>query len=469
MLIATTPRLPSDQEKNKPTEDTYPVEVICTSSKCNSGVIGGKRGDVKTCGNDSRNRQTSAPQSTYMTDRITPEKPKELSDDQQTTGQYSVYCSSAESENIQSDKHCYTKHPTKSQGEEMIYFIEHAEAPSEELNSLQMAVQTEEFCNSLQTATVESEEGNFNTQTVKLEELHNAIKMSTSQSVLGGALQASDEKSELPNKLQTSTVRPDKLCTALKTATLQSDESCALLHKATVHSEKPSKSLHTITAQSKKALNSLHTITVQSEKALQFLQSTVQSEKLCHSIQMADVLSEKPLDCLHSETFNSEGPCNSFWTATDQSEELNRSLGSRTLIDFPNITSVQSMDLYESKDLEIAQPEELCNLQQPAYIRLDDLHHEEQAVPDHSDVMDQSMQPTTVQAECYHTMDTTEDQVDNIFNSKQRSPTQFAESYYIKQAPTVQSEEICLSGTCNCHWSDSVTANKVAVEGDLNS
>lgn len=464
MLIATSPRLPSDQEKNKSTEDACPVEVICASSKCNSGIIGGKRGDIQIYEDHSMHRKTSTSQSTYMTDRITTEK--ELSGNQQTPGQSPVYCSSAKSEKNKSDTHCYTKYPTKSQGEESIYYIEHAEAPSEELDkSLQIAVQTDEFCSFLQTATVESEETNLKTLTVQSEELHSAIQMSTSQSVLGRALQNITEQSEQPTNLQISTVKSDKLCTALKASTLQPDESSPLLHNATVHSEKPFTSLHTTTTQSEKPLKSLHTKTVQSEKALKSLQSTVQSEELCGSIQMADVLSEKPLDCLHADTANSEGPCSSLWTATDQSEELNRSLESKEFFNFPNTTSPQSLDLYESKKSETAQSGEHYNLQQPAYIRLDDLYHREQAVPDHSDV--QSMQPTTVQAECHHTTDTTEDQVDNIFNSKQRS-TQFAESYYIKQASTVQSEEIYLSRTCNSHWSDSITANKVAVEGDFN-
>uniref|UniRef100_A0A3B4WMV1 Ig-like domain-containing protein n=1 Tax=Seriola lalandi dorsalis TaxID=1841481 RepID=A0A3B4WMV1_SERLL len=61
-------------------------------------------------------------------------------------------------------------------------------------------------------------------------------------------------------------------------------------------------------------------------------------------------------------------------------------------------------------------------------------------------------------------MEATEDQVDSTVNSGQRSSTQCAEPYYIKQASTVQSEEIYLSRTCDSHWSDSVTANKVAVE-----
>lgn len=467
MLIATSPRLSSDQEKNESPEDACPVEVICTSSKCKSGIIDGKSGDTQTYEDHSRHRPPSTAQSTheYMADRITTEKPKELSHNQQTTGQSQVFCSTVESAEIQSDTHCYTKHTT-NKGEELCCHVEHAEAPSEELdNSLQTAVQTDEFCNFLQTATDKS---NFNTLTVQSEELHRSIQMSRIQSEVVRPLQSPATHSEqLTSNLQISTVKPDKLCNALKTETLQYKESNPLFYAATVYTEEPIKSLQT-TVQSEKPLKSSHTITVQSEKPLKSFQTTVQSEELCSSIQMAEVLSQKPLDCLHPKTANSEGPCNSSWTATEQLEELHRPLESEKLFDFPNTTFSQSLDLDNLKEPETVQPREHYNLQQPAYIRFDDLYHREQAVPGHSDVLHQSMWPTTVQAECHHTTDTTGDQIDNTFNSKQRSSTQFAEPYYIKQASTVQSEEIYLSRTCDSHWSDSVTANKVAVEGDLN-
>ncbi|XP_026231793.1 obscurin-like protein 1 isoform X1 [Anabas testudineus] len=446
---ATSPRLSSDQEKNESPEDACPVEVICTSSKCKSGIIDGKSGDTQTYEDHSRHRPPSTAQSTheYMADRITTEKPKELSHNQQTTGQSQVFCSTVESAEIQSDTHCYTKHTT-NKGEELCCHVEHAEAPSKELdNSLQTAVQTDEFCNFLQTATDKS---NFNTLTVQSEELHRSIQMSRIQSEVVRPLQSPATHSEqLTSNLQISTVKPDKLCNALKTETLQYKESNPLFYAATVYTEEPIKSLQT---------------TVQSEKPLKSFQTTVQSEELCSSIQMAEVLSQKPLDCLHPKTANSEGPCNSSWTATEQLEELHRPLESEKLFDFPNTTFSQSLDLDNLKEPETVQPREHYNLQQPAYIRFDDLYHREQAVPGHSDVLHQSMWPTTVQAECHHTTDTTGDQIDNTFNSKQRSSTQFAEPYYIKQASTVQSEEIYLSRTCDSHWSDSVTANKVAVE-----
>lgn len=475
MLIATSPRLSSDQEK-KSTEEAYPVEVDCMSSKCNSGIFGGKRGDTQTYEEHSRHMPTS--QSTYecMTDWITTKQPKDLSNNQQTiNAQSPVNCNSVKPTIMQCDTYHHTKQPTESQGEEFIYYIQHAEASSEELDSsLQKAVQTDEFCNFLQTATVESDESTLKALTVQSEELHSSIQMPTVQSELVNPQQTSAAQSEhLTNHLQISKVKSDKFCNSVKTATLQSEEPLKSSQTATVQSEEPFKSLQTATVQSEEPFKSSHTATVQSAEPFKSFQTAiVQSEELCSSIQMPAVLSGKLLDCLQTETVQSEGPCNSLWTATDQSEELNRPLQTSTvqsekLCDLPNI-SLQALDLYNSKDTEPVQPGEHYNLPQSEYVRLDDLFHTGQGVPNHSEVVYQSIQATAVQAGCHHTMKVTEDQVDSTVNSGKRSSTQFAEPYYVKQASTVQSEEIYLSRTCDSHWSDSVTANKVAVEGDLN-
>lgn len=425
MLIATSPRLSSDQEKKKSTEEAYPVEVDCMSAKCNSGIFYGKRGNTQTHEEHYGNIPTSQATNEYTTDWITTKHLKELSDNQRTiNAQSPVCCNSIKPTIMQSDIQHYTS-PTVPQGEEFIYYVQHAEASSKELDSsLQTAVHTNEFCNFLQTATVESEESTFSTLTVQSEKLHSSIQMATVQLQLGNPLQTSTAQSEdLTNHLQISTVKSEKFCNSLKTATLQSEE--------------PFKSSHT---------------------------ATVQSEELCSAIQMPAVLSEKLLDCLQTETVHSEGPYNSLWAVTDQPEELNRPLQTSTvqlekLGDLSNTSSLQSLEFYNSKEVETIQPGDPYNLKQSA---LDD-YHAGQAVPNHSEVLYQSMQATIVQAECHHTMKATEDQVDSSVNPGQRSSTQFAEPHYVKQASTVQSEEIYLSRIC-----DSVTANKVAVEGDLN-
>ncbi|XP_035860406.1 obscurin-like protein 1 isoform X6 [Sander lucioperca] len=473
---ATSPRLSSEQEK-KSAEEAFPVEVDCMSSKCNSGTFCGERGDAQTYEEHSIHMPTSQSTYEYMTEWITPKQPKELSDNQQTTNSQSpVYCNSVKPSMMQSDTHHHTNKLTESHGEEFIYYLQHAKAPSEELdNSPQTAVQTDEICNVQQTAAVESEEATLKTLTVQSEELHSSKQMWTVQSELGNPLQTSTSQSKhLTNHLQISTVKSDKFCNSLKTATLQSEEPFKSSHTATVQPEEPFKSSptatvqpeesfkcsHTETVRPEEPLQSTHTGTLQLEEPFKILQTAiVKSEELCSSIQLPAALSEKLFDCLQTETVHSEGPYNSLWTATDQSEELNRPLQMSTVQ--LSTASPQSLDFYNSKEAEMVQPRKHYNLRKSAHVRLDD--HTGQAVTNHSKVLYQSM-ATTVPAEWHHTMKASEDQVDRIINSGQRSSTQFAEPQCVKQTSTVQSEEIYQSKTYDSHWSDSVTANKVAVE-----
>ncbi|XP_026151995.1 obscurin isoform X3 [Mastacembelus armatus] len=498
-IKATPPWLSSDQEKNKSMDEAYPVEVICTSSQCISGIFGGKTGDTKIYEDYSTNTATSQSTNENMIGWITTKQPKEINENQQTkNGQSPVDFNSAKPTLMQSDKHHNTNHPTESEGEELIYYTQHSEAPCEEPdNSLQTTIQTDKFCNLLQTAAVESEESNCKNQTVQSEELHSSLQIPTVQSQLGSPLQTSTTQSEhFTNHLQIS-VRSDKLCKSLKKATPQSEEPIPSLcfatpqseepipslcfatpqseepipslHFATVQSEEPFKSLVNVTIQSEEPIKSLDTATVQSEEPLNSSQTAfVPSYELCSSIQ-STVQSENLLECIQAKIIHSEGTCNSSWTPTEQSEELNSPLQTSVvqyekLTDFANTTYPQSLDLYNSKEADTVQPGEQYNLQQSAYVRLDDFYHTGQAVPNHSEGMYNSTQATTVQTEGDHTVEATDDQGDNTVNYGQRSSTQFAELYYIEQASTALSEDIYLSRTCDSHWSDSVTANKVAVE-----
>ncbi|KAM8749665.1 obscurin isoform 3-T4 [Acanthopagrus schlegelii] len=465
---ATSPRLSSDQEKKKSIEEAYPVEVDCMSSKCDSDIFCDKRGDTETYEEHSRNIPYSQSTDERMTDWITAKQPEELSDNQQTiNAQSPFYSNYVKTTIMQSEIQPHTKQPTESQGEEFIYYIQHAEAPSEELDSFQQtAVPTEDLCNLLQTATVESEESTHKTLVVGSEELHGSIQMPNVQSELGNPPQISTAQSDhLTNHLQIPTVISDKFCNHLKTASLESEGPFKSSHIVTVQSEEPFTSFYASTVQSEEPLKSLKAAPVQSEDTLKSLKTAaVQSEEFCSAIQMPAVLSEKPLDCLQTKTIHLVEPCYSLWTTTEQSEELNRPLQTSTiqserLGDLPITASIQSLDLYHSKE---AQPVQMRDrLEQSA---LDDLYHTGQAIPNHSEVQYQSMHTTTVQAKCHHTMKATEDTVDSTVNSGQRSSTQSAQPYYVKQTSTVQSEEIYLSRTCDSHWSDSVTANKVAVE-----
>ncbi|XP_008299429.1 obscurin isoform X7 [Stegastes partitus] len=469
---ATSPRLSSDQEKNKSTEGAYPVEVIQMSSKCNSGTFCGRGGDTLTCEDYSRHMPTS--QSTYenVTDCVATKQPKELSDDQQIIhAQSPVHCNSVQTTTIQSDTHHHTKQPTESQGEEFIYYAQHTEAPFEEPdNSLQTAVHADDFCNFLQTATAQSEESTLKIPTVRSEELRSSVQMPTVHSELGNPPQTSTTMPEHPtNTLQISTAKSEMFCNSLKSATPQSEEPFESLQAANVQSEESFKSLQTATVQSEEPFKSLQTATVQSEEPFKSLQAaTVQSEGAYSSMQKPAVLSEKLLDCLQTETIYSVGPCNSLWTAMDQSEELNRLLETSTVLseklsDFPNAAPRQSLDSFDPKEVETVQPEHY-NLRQSEYVSLDGRYHTAQTVCNYSEVLCRSNQEATDQAECHHNMETTKDQVDSTFNPEQRSSIHFAEPYYIKQASAVQSEELYLSRTRDSHWSDIVTANKVAVE-----
>ncbi|XP_067459158.1 obscurin isoform X1 [Thunnus thynnus] len=113
---ATPPRLSSDQEKNKSTEEAYPVDVERISSKRNSGIFGSKRGDIQTY--EEHSREMTAPQSTYeyTTDWITSKQPNELSDNQQMINAKSpVYCNSVQPTIMKSDTQHDNKQSTESQ------------------------------------------------------------------------------------------------------------------------------------------------------------------------------------------------------------------------------------------------------------------------------------------------------------------------------------------------------------------
>lgn len=491
MLIATSPWLSSDQEK-KSTEDTYPVEVDCKSSKCNYATSGDKREDM-TYEEYSRHIPRSQSTYEYMTNRITSKWPKELYNTQRKINNQSPVDYSY----VKPTQMCCHKKSRESQGEDYSYHIQHAEGPSEEIDSsLETAVQTDGFGNFLQTATVESDESTIRAVTVQSEVLNCSVQKTTVQSELCNPVQSPNVQPEhRTNHLKISTVKPDKFCNSKTlqsgelyesshTATAQSKEPFSSSHTAAVKTEEPFTSSYTINVKSDEPFTSLHTAsvqskelsapldiasvqsekpftlphtaTVQSEELDKSLNTAiVQSEELCNSKQ-SDVLSVKPSDCFKNENINPERSCNSLGTATDQSVAL---------ADIPTdyIASPQSLDLYNSNMEQMVQLRDHYNLQELAS---NDLYLTEQDVISNSKGLNQSMQVTTVQEKGHLQMEATEDQADGTVNSGQRTSTQFAEPYYVKNASTVQSEEIYLS--CDSHWSDSVTANKVAVEGDLN-
>lgn len=508
MLIATSPWLSSDQEKS--TEDTYQDEVDCKSSKCNYTTSGGKREDMMY---EEYSRHIRRSQSTYeyMTNRITSKRPKELYDTQRKIDNLSPVDYSY----VKPTQLCCHKKSRESQGEDNSYHIQYAEGPSEEIDcTLETAAQIDGFGNFLQTATVESNESTIRAVMGRSEVLNYSVQKTTGQSELCNPVQSPNVQPEHhTNHLKISTVKPDKFCNSKTlqsgdlhesshTATAQSKEPFPSLHTAAVKTEEPctssyainvksdepftslhtagvySKELsapldianvqskkhytlsHTATVQSEEPFTSSHTATVQSDELDKSLNTAiVLSEELCNSKLsdvLSDVLSVKPSDCFKNENINPERSCNPLGTATDQSVAL---------ADIPTdyIVSPQSLDLYDSNMEQMVRLRDRYNLQQLAS---NDLYLTEQDLISNSKVLDQSMQVPTVQKKGHPQMEATEDQADGTLNAGQRTSTQFAGPYHVKNASTVQSEEIYLS--CDSHWSDSVTANKVAVEGDSN-
>lgn len=473
MLVATSPRLSSEQEKNNSTEEAYPAGVCRMSSRC-TGIYSGRDGDTQTCEDDSRNMPTSQSAYEHMTELIANELPIELSKNRQIIRtEAPVTCNSMKPRTMQSDTHNHTKKLTESQGEEFLYYIQYTGAQSEDVYNL--AAHKDEFCKLLKT-TVESDVSH--PKTVQLEEVHSLVQRPTE---LRNPIQTSSTTLEHPsNSLQIS-------CNSLKAATPHSEEPSETLQATTVHLEEPTDSLQTATVQSVEPFKSLQTATVQSEEHFMSLQTatfqseehfkslqtaTFQSERPCSFLQMPAAQSDKIPDSSQTENVYSVAPCDSLWTTTDQPEEFKRHLQTSTILskklsNYNNKASIQSLDLSDTKGVKTFQPDHY-SLQQSAPVRPHDTIHTGQTVSTYSYVPHHAIQEASVQAEGHQTMETTEEQVDSTVHSGHRSSTHFAEPYDIKQAPAVHMEELFLSRTIDSHWSDSVTAYKVAVEGDLN-
>lgn len=413
LLIAVPPRFSSDQEKNKTTEEAYPKEDECISSKHRSGIFGCKRGDTQRYEEHSRQTTTLQSANGYMTDWVPSEEPTELSDSQQTM----------KPTRTKSYTNCHTKDLTESQGGEFICHKQHAEALSEQLvTSLQTAVQPDGFGNLQQT--VASEKLNVKTITVQSEELN-----SSAQTAL---------PSEPGHSRHTSTAQSGHITNHLRISTVKSDGFCNPIERESVQSEEIFKSLQ---------------------------YATVGADELLSSTQMPAVLSENLLHCTQTETIQSEDPCNSLQTL--QSADAIKPLQTSTvqlvkLSRLADAASLQSVEMYNSHKAETVQPKGDFNLLQSASVSLNELYETEQAAPNQSEVVHRPTQATEVQADCHQATECSK------LHCGQTSSAQVSDSHHVKTESTVQSEEVYLSRKCDSHWGDSVTANKVAVEGDFN-
>ncbi|KAM8855612.1 obscurin isoform 4-T4 [Spinachia spinachia] len=367
---ATSPRLASDQEK-KFTEEAYQVEVDCMSPKCHSGTICGNKGETQTAGQHSRLMPTSQSTYGYITDWMTTKPPTGLPNNQQTTNTQSPVCSnSVKPTIIQSDTNHHTNKTTESQGEELIYYLQHAKASTEELDN---SLEIEELC-TLQTAAVTLEGSTKNL--VQSEKIKCLLEIPTVQSKLGSPIQSLTTQSEHISK-----VKLNKFCNSLKTASIQSQDLYKSLYSATVQSEEIPTFSHNATVQSEEIPTFSHTATVQSEEIPTFSHTaTVQSEGLCSSTVMQAVVSKKLSDCAQTEKKHSERPFKSFKTEHVQSEEpckysQQETVQAEDLGKFSPTGTVKSEELYKSTQMlavmskklldcvqmETFQSEEPCN------------------------------------------------------------------------------------------------------------
>lgn len=419
MLIATTPRHSSDQEK-KSSEEPCPVDVDCNSSKCIYGISSGKSGDVAF---EEHSRQIQ-PESAYkyMTERIQTNERKEPFDNHQTMNvQSSVYYNPVKSTTMQNNIQHRKNQVRESQGEDFIYYVQHAEAPSEELDaSLETSAQTDEFCTFLQTATVESDEGYPQTLNASFEVPHHSAQTHTVEPELGNTLQASHAKSKhQTNTLQVPTCKTDKLYHTTKP--LQLEELLESSHIANVQKEDPFTPFQSVAVESQEnSTNSLasssqsvivvseenvtalpavssESVTiqseenftssmvtysqpeiVQSEKPLTSLQSSiVQPQKLVTSLQSSFVQSNEPVTLPKSVTTWSNELCTSSHAAAIQSKELFKcspaaAVQTRGLPTPSGTEAFQSNELLTSSHAAAVQPKDHCTFSKAVAVQSDE-------------------------------------------------------------------------------------------------
>lgn len=464
MLIATSPRLCSDQEKNSNEEVDSPIEVDCMSSKCIYDNCVGKRGEVMK-EEQSWLVQNSQPAHDFMTDRITTKWPREFINSQKTN----VSKNPVEPKLMQLDIPSPTQQAREFEGEEFLYYTQPAKAPSEELyNSLKTDVQND-LGNFLQSVTVKSDESSLITPTVQPGARQHLLKLPDVSSILGNAFQKPSAQSpdyigHSPVSVSTSdklhTFKTVQLSETVKSpikATFQSEGSWkpsyagntpsdghpALEHSAVLHLEGTPKSSHVVSGQS---MTSSHTDNL---------------DEFCSLAEICDVRSVKDLQHLQDKSVKSDGQCDTLYTEKEQPEDVCTSSNTSAVQskEYGYLSNAPSSHTVKSCASTMAQPvqiEDHFNLQPPV------TDETRQAKSCSSKVPYQSLK---AKAECPQSTKALEKHQDCAMEPTRKSPTQFAESYSAEQASTGNSEEIYLS--CGSHWSDSVTANKVAVEGDL--
>lgn len=426
--------------------------------------------------------QNAQPAYEYGTEAITTKPMREFVNPQKTKD---VSKNSVKPKSIQLDKPSVSQQARGIEGEEFPDYLQPAKAPSEELhNSLKTDVQSE-LGNFLQSAIVQSDESPLIAAKVQSGARQHLLKLPDVSPVHAipsqkPSAQSSDHTGHFPGlaskseKLHTlKTVQLSETMTSPIRATFQSegswkpcrrangplDELSASDHTAVLHSEGTRRSAHTVACQ---FMSSSHADRVQTKVPFESSRrDIVNSDRFCSFAVICDVQSVKDLQQLQDKSVESDGHCDSFQdqqedviitpnASADQSEERG---------DFSDATSSQTMKSHAFKMAQTAQMEAHFDQQPPV---MDDLIGTRRAMSYHSKVPYQSLK---AKAEWPQSTMATENYEDCAADPARNLPTQFAESFDAEQASPGNSEEIYLS--CGSHWSDRVTANKVAVEGDL--
>ncbi|XP_021180736.2 obscurin isoform X4 [Fundulus heteroclitus] len=349
---ATSPRLSSDQERNKSTEEPHSDQDIQMSPQCNSGIFTGN-------GRDEVNAE-------YMPTS-------------QPTFNFTADCSTIKSHL----KFVQTEHNSDDS------------VPSTQINHSQ--------------------------------------KKPTEQLERGNLRKTLDTMTESSSILQASTAEPQRFRAALENGTHQQEEWFEPLKSSNVTREESSKSIRT---------------------------TTVQSEGDYGSIEIPAALPEKLPDCSLSGSALFSRPNNCVTTSIDQSEDLKLARDSSVALS-GNFSNATSSHLCANNEIESLQSE---HLKSTTYVKLDNLNYIGQTISKLPEMLCLLDKGETVQQVHHQNMEPTEDQTDQSNDCGEISTTYFPDNYDAKQTSEAQSETIYLSRTHDSPWSDSVTANKVAVE-----
>lgn len=306
-----------------------------------------------------------------------------------------------------------TTHFRECKGEESIFQIRKTEDPevSEQfMTSLQTAVPLE-VCNSHPSSNVESEESNLRDVSVEFEERY------------GPASTAAP--SDLDNHQKTSAPQSRCFTNQIETVSVQLDRCSDSVSGP--HIEKP-------------------------YRAMQSTRFRVEDPR--NSAEISDFLTNN-LNCIQTKLLISN---NSVRPDIYQSEKMLTVSSAKT--DTTQTRPCLSMDLHDSQHPETVQSKENSHIHAPSVGPNGACQTEQAATTQQY----QSMLETTVLTAHPHNAEAPKDLVHDTLNSGQGSSLQFSGSACFKQT-SVQSEESYSSRTCGTHTN--VTANKVAVEGDL--